>query len=266
MTNDLATRIRQYYETAAPPVDADEVIERHAITAGQGPGRQRPQGWFGRHPVAAVGATALVTLLLVGGALWAVSPDPTPSTPAMPIVEVTGETRCRVSTWGTWTGDSLPGGFTTQQRGQRNLCVDETSDPRVNGSWDVALSCNYSLEGDLIVGQCWGTLELEGDSGGWVGTFQAITEASVEAPDDIFHIIDTETVGWGEYAGLRYVHRIEGIDLMTVTGRIGPADVLGPPTTAGPWSKEGRTHEDDSILDDPDCGGDAGGGCVRKRQ
>ena len=234
MTEDIAARIRQYYETAAPPVDADEAIDRHAVTAGKGPGRQRPQGWFGRHPVAAVGATAVVTLLLVGGALWAVSTEPDPSFPASPIVEVTGESFCTINTWGTWTGDSLPGGYTTQQRGQRSLCPTETSDPRVSGSWNVALACNYSFDGDIIVGQCWGTLEVEGDRGGWAGTFEATTEASVESPDNIFHIIDADAVGWGEFAGLRYIHRIEGTDLMTVTGRIGPVDVLGSTTTAGP--------------------------------
>ncbi len=234
MTEDLATRIRQYYETAAPPVDAEEAIERHAVRVGDTSQSPSPRGWFGGHPAAAIGVAAVLTLLLVGGALWAVSSDPTPSTPVAPVTEVTGESICSMRTWGTWTGDSLPGGFTTQQRGQRNLCVDKTSDPRVNGSWDVALSCNYSLEGDIIVGQCWGTLELAGDSGGWGGTFQATTEASIEAPDDIHHIIDTEVAGWGEYAGLHYVQRIEGIDSMTVTGQIGPADILGPPTTAGP--------------------------------
>ena len=234
MTDDLATRIRQYYETAAPPVDADEAIERHAVRVGEGSAGRRPLAWFARHPVAAVGATAVVTLLLVGGALWAVSTDPTPSTPAAPVIEVTGESRCAIVTIGTWTGDTLPGGFTTQQRGQRNRCVDETSDPRVNGSWDVALSCNYSLEGDVIVGQCWGTMELEGDTGGWVGTFLATTESSAEESWNIFHIVDTEVVGWGEYAGLHYVQRIEGFDLLTVTGQIGPSGAFEATTTEGP--------------------------------
>ncbi|MDJ0925424.1 MAG: hypothetical protein QNJ77_12755 [Acidimicrobiia bacterium] len=234
MTNDLATRIRQYYETAAPPVDAEEVVERHAVRVGEGSRRPGRLGWFGKHPAAAVGATAVVTLLLVGGALWAVSSDPTPSTPVTPITEVTGDSSCAILKWGTWAGDSLPGRFTTQQRGQRNLCRTETSDPRVSGSWDVALNCDYSLEGDIIAGQCWGTLEMEGDSGRWVGTFLATTESSVETPDDIFHIIDSDVVGSGDYAGLRYIHRIEGIDSMTVTGQIGPVDSLGPPTTASP--------------------------------
>ena len=234
MTDDLATRIRQYYEAAAPPVDAEEAIERHTVKVGEGSRRPRHPGWFGRHPVAAVGVAAAVTLLVVGAALFVVSSDPEPSFPASPIVEVTGEQRCAVRTYGTWTGDSLPGGFTTQQRGQRNLCVTETSDPRASGSWDVALSCDYLLEDDIIVGQCWGTLEMEHGGAGWTGTFRATTESSVEAPNDIFHIIDSQVVGWGDYAGLRYIHRLEGIDSLTITGQIGPADVLGSPTTASP--------------------------------
>ncbi|MDJ0665035.1 MAG: hypothetical protein QNJ75_10760 [Acidimicrobiia bacterium] len=234
MTDDLATQIRQYYETAAPPVGAEEAVERHTVRVGERSKRPSRLGWFGRHPAAAVSAAAMVTLLLVGGALWAVSSDPTPSNPVAPVVEVTGESFCELHRWGTWTGDELPGGFYAQQRGQRNLCPTETSDPRVSGSWEVALNCDYSLEGDIIVGQCWGTLEAVGDRGGWIGTFQATTASSVEAPDDIFHIIDADAVGWGEYVGLRFVHRIEGTDLMTVTGQIGPVDVLGPPTTESP--------------------------------
>ena len=234
MTNDLATRIRQYYEIAAPPVDAEEAIQRHTVLVEEESQRNSLLGWLGRHPVAAVGATAVVTLLLVGGALWAVSTDPTPSTPAAPIVEITGEATCNVSLFGEWTGDPLPGGFTTQQRGQISTCRTQASDPRVSGSWITQINCNYSLEGDIIVGQCRGTLELESDTGGWVGTWTATTESSTDTPDDIFHIIDVDAIGSGDFAGLRYVHRIEGTDLMTVTGSIGPVDELGPPTTESP--------------------------------
>ena len=229
MTDELATRIRQYYDTAAPSVDAEEAIERHAVRVSESSRRPRRLGWFGRRPVAAVGVAAVVTLLLVGGTLWAVSADPDPSLPAAPIIEVTGEQTCWIRNHGTWTGD-----FTTQQRGQRNACGAETSDGRVNGVWNVALSCNYSLESDVVVGECWGTLDREGETGGWVGTWTARTETSINAPDDIFHIIDADAVGWGEYAGLRYVHRIEGTGLMTVTGRIGPTDLLGPQTSDSP--------------------------------
>ena len=151
-----------------------------------------------------------------------------------PVVEVTGEQSCDILVGGTWTGDSLPGDLTTRQRGQASLCKAETSDPRVSGTWAVAVNCDYSLEGDIIVGQCRGTLRTESDSGGWEGTYTARTEVSPDAPNDIYHTIDADAVGWGEYAGLRYIHRIEGIDSMTVTGRIGSVDVLGPQTTAGP--------------------------------
>ncbi len=233
MTDDLATRIRQYYETAAPPVDADEAIERQTARVEEAQ-RNSLLGWFGGHPTAAVGAAAVVTLLLVGGALWAVSSDPTPSTPVAPVTVVTGVQSCEILVGGTWTGDSLPWDYTTRQRGQVQLCNTDTSDPRVTGTWAVAVNCDYSLEGDIIVGQCQGTLRMESDSGGWEGTYTARTESSPDTADDIFHIIDADAIGSGDYAGLRYIHRLEGTDYVTITGHIGPVDVLGPPTTESP--------------------------------
>ena len=234
MTDDLATRIRQHYEAAADPVDADEAINRHNVRVAQWSDQRRPLGWLRRHPVVAAGAAAMATLLLLGGALFLVSTDPDPTLPVAPITAVAGESKCAIESIGEWTGDPLDGGFTTTQRGQTNICTTATGDARVNGEWDVTVNCDYAVENDATVGTCWGTLTMEGGDGGWDGTYVARTEWSAETPV-ISHIIDADVLGRGSYVGLRYIHRYEGSFYeMALTGQIGPADVLGPPTTADP--------------------------------
>ena len=144
MTDDLAARIREHYEAAAAPVDADEAINRHNVRVAQGSDRRRPLEWLRRRPAVAAGAAALTTLVLVGGALFLVSTDPDPSLPVAPITEVAGESTCTIDSIGTWTGDPLPGGFTTSQRGQTNTCVTAASDARVNGPQHVPTVVSFS--------------------------------------------------------------------------------------------------------------------------
>ena len=251
MTEDLATRIRRYYESAASPVDPDEAIERHIVRVEESSSRSAPVEWLKGHPAAAVGTAAAMTLLAIGGALLAIR-GPSESGPAdytettttapstltteavVPAIDVTGDSSCIVTDIGAWTGDRLAGGFRTELRGQSLSCTDDTSDPRVNGSWDVALNCDYSVEGDMTVGECWGTMETAGIGGGWRGTFVAATEWSAET-QEISHIIDADVLGSDDYDGLRYVYRSEGpLPALGLTGHIGPIDELeGARTTNG---------------------------------
>ena len=71
---DLSTLIRHYYDTAAAPVEAEEILSMQA----DAPSRVRPEtpsGWLRRHPALVVAAAALITIVAIGGILLLVTGD-----------------------------------------------------------------------------------------------------------------------------------------------------------------------------------------------
>lgn len=167
----------------------------------------------------------LVPLVLVLVASCSSDSSDTTTTIA-PTVEVTGQSNCFVESEGTWSGPSLdesgiPG---SSQRDYVLSCIDISSDPRVEGDWTPIVNCDFTVNGDETVGECWGTSTGTNDGGTWEGTFTGTTRWTTTSPAHM-HVIEQTATGTGDYEGLTYVSTIEGTDFpWTVTGEIGPIE------------------------------------------
>ena len=89
-------------------------------------------------------------------------------------------------------------------------CVDQTSDPRVSRTANVTGLLEHTPPTPMS-----GTIELVNEGGTWIGDWSGeITSARN-------HIFDAVLVGTGEYEGLEYEVRWEGMDYpWTITGTI----------------------------------------------
>ncbi len=148
------------------------------------------------------------------------------TTTIAPSVEVTGHSNCFVQSDGTWSGPALdesgiPG---SSQRDYVLSCIDTSSDPRVEGDWTATVDCDFAVNGDETVGDCWGTSTGTNDGGTWEGTFTGTTRWTTTSPAHV-HVIEQIATGTAGYEGLMYVSTIEGTDFpWTVSGEVGPIE------------------------------------------
>ena len=139
-------------------------------------------------------------------------------------VEVTGESDCVIDSDGTWSGPALPesGLPGSAQRDYVMTCTAESSDPRATVEWVNTTDCDFTVNGEQTVGDCWGTTTGTNDEGTWEGTFVGTTTWSGTSPAHV-HVFEQTATGSGGYAGLTYVTAIEGSDFpWSLTGRIEP--------------------------------------------
>ncbi|HYO17240.1 MAG TPA: hypothetical protein VES02_01045 [Dermatophilaceae bacterium] len=172
------------------------------------------------------GTTLAIAVLLVSAALplsacsdAADGPDPSA------VIEVSGTGQGTKTRDGDMRGKAmrkagLPG---SEMRGAAYSHTLELSDPRVSGEQVTMADCDYTEQGDAVVGDCWGTVVITNDGGTWDGTFTGTTAWSTTEPEPVYDINATY-LGSGEYAGLRFVAQAEGTDTAcSMTGRIEPA-------------------------------------------
>ena len=150
---------------------------------------------------ATVAATSLLLLFGIQGA--AVGAADSVDTPAV----VTGTESCMTVTMGTDSVSVDP--LVDRYHGHVSECLDETSDPRVSGTWRNTFNEDcYLFEGQrdhaCII---WGTHVLDGERGGW--------DCSYSGTDDLWSANAGQVLvvcpGSGEYEGLTYVvHHVFG--------------------------------------------------------
>lgn len=154
-----------------------------------------------------------------------VAPTTTTTAPTTtPTVEVTAQANCVVESDGTWSGPALPesGEPGSAQRDYLLTCTATSSDPRAAVEWVNTVDCDFTVNGEQFVGDCWGTTTGTNDEGTWEGTFVGTTTWSTTSPAHV-HVFEQTATGSGGYEGLTYVTTIEGTDFpWSLTGRIGP--------------------------------------------
>lgn len=92
-------------------------------------------------------------------------------------------------------------------------CEGETSDPRVSGTAEVAVIFEQRPPGT----EMWGSFVLTNDGGTWRGDWTG------EIDSESFHVVDGVLLGEGDYDGLQYDTRWEGVIYpWDVTGTIEP--------------------------------------------
>lgn len=174
-------------------------------------------------------STLAIAALLVWAALplTACSDDadtPADSPDSTEVVEVSGSGQGAKTRDGDMRGKAmrkagLPG---SEMRGAVYTYSLEMSDPRVSGEQVTTADCDYTEQGDTVLGDCQGTVVITNDGGTWDGTFTGTTTWSTTEPEPVYDI-DATYLGTGEYAGLRFVAQAEGTDTTcSMTGRIEP--------------------------------------------
>ncbi len=146
------------------------------------------------------------------------------TTTTTPTVEVTAQADCVVDSDGTWSGPALPesGLQGSAQRDYVLTCTATSSDPRAAVEWVNIADCDFTVNGEQTVGDCWGTTTGTNDEGMWEGTLVGTTTWSGTSPAHV-HVFEQTATGSGGYEGLTYVTAIEGTDFpWSLTGRIEP--------------------------------------------
>ena len=100
------------------------------------------------------------------------------------------------------SGPELPttGWEATTQRDSVYVFTHVMSDARVSGEQETTANCDFTEDGEAVIGDCWGTLTIENDGGTWDGTWTGTTTFSLSEPDHV-HVIDSTLVGTGDYDG-----------------------------------------------------------------
>jgi len=147
------------------------------------------------------------------------------------VVDVTGETGMCSTMDVEFSGDplpnaNLPGRFVEV----RVECPEsEMSDARLSGAVTTEFRCEYSERDSdgVIVADCVSDSVLTNDGGTWRednGTF-TITDTEIGVQGVV--VQEGVRVGTGDYEGLQFVYRIEGVEHTypwTITGTIEPTD------------------------------------------
>lgn len=145
------------------------------------------------------------------------------------VVEVTGSTGMCVTVDTSFSGEPLAG---TSLPGRiidaAVECPDsEMSDPRLSGTLRSDFRCEYSDSDGVIVADCGSDSVVTNDGGTWRedgGTF-TITGTDIGVQGTVLQ--EGTRIGTGEYEGLHFTYRIEGVEHTypwTITGTIEPAD------------------------------------------
>jgi hypothetical protein len=149
------------------------------------------------------------------------APTPTPTAIAYgPASVVSGIEKCNLSEGTVTTGP----GDTLHSRGGTVECVDQTNDPRVNGTFTgTFLSDRWGSPIPAALVQ-WGTVRLVNAGGTWEGSFTGVYSA------DRGDIITYWWTGTGGYDGLAYFEQTTGTSPWPIRGMIFPGD---PPNPTG---------------------------------
>ncbi len=139
------------------------------------------------------GTVSLVLLLGVGASGLAQDEEPPENSDWLKSTIFTGTETCKVVGFGERTEEDI-----TRQRGFTSECLEEMSDLRVSGVNTVAWDSDcYPFIGCVS----WGTFELAGPDGVWVGTF---TGTSPHGEQDSMMTTATGS-GTDAYEGWAYV-------------------------------------------------------------
>jgi hypothetical protein len=135
-------------------------------------------------------------------------------------VEVTGESTFGPVGESVWSGEPVPG---LPGSHQSNYVLEGTmtsSDERLSGAIDNVVACDFSVDGETTLGECWGTVTVQNERGAWAGIISGTTTWSDTAPAHV-HVMDFDYLGAGDYEGLRFKGVIEGTDMpWRITGTI----------------------------------------------
>lgn len=152
---------------------------------------------------------AIAGVLAIAGAAF-----PASAAAADPATEVTGFTTCTDAASSIWTDPELI----------VYSCSFDLSDERLAGEIETVVSCGFSVDGEVTLGECTGTSAVHKEGGAWGGVFSGTTTWSDSAPAHV-HEIHQVYLGTGDYEGLRFEGTFSGTDFpWAVTGRIESVD------------------------------------------
>lgn len=162
----------------------------------------------------------LIVAILVSVAACSSSAEP---------IEVNGNTGMCTSSGTRFSGEYLEG---TQLPGSvvetvLNCPMNEMSDDRLVGAMESEVRCEYSNQSGVIVAECVSNSVVTNDGGTWQedgGTF-TITGTDIGVQGLV--VQEGVRVGTGDYEGLQFVYRVEGIEHAhpwPITGTIEPTD------------------------------------------
>ncbi len=204
--------------------------------------------------------------LVLAGCGGGSSTDPTtttvPTTTTTVVsTAVTGTSTCTVVDDGLWLGPTLPSSGLpgSAQRGYKLDCDDVVSDDRASGSNEVVVSCDFAVDGESTVGDCWGTTAKTNAGGVWDGTLMGTTTWSTAEPGHV-HVMEIAFKGAGDYEGLEYASVVEGIDFpWTINGTIQPAAAGAAAERVVVTGRTGAatTETDEGTVDDGVAASDA---------
>lgn len=139
-------------------------------------------------------------------------------------VEVTGESDCVQVGDGVFSGEPVSGLPGAHLSDYFEHCITVTSDERFSGEADNAIVCDFVVEDETTIGECWGTATMQNELGAWAGVISGTTTWSDTAPAHV-HVMDLDYLGAGDYEGLRFKGIIEGSDYpWIITGTIEGAE------------------------------------------
>ncbi len=146
------------------------------------------------------------SLVLVLGALVALAG----CTGATYPIEVTGDTGLCTDSDTVWSGEPVAGLEGTVLERAVHCAGMTMSDERLSGTSEHRFRCEFSQDGEDIVGDCVTDATITNDGGTWHSPDgrMAIT-ISPTGPATI--VEDLAFVGSGDYEGLRYTNHVEGL-------------------------------------------------------
>lgn len=144
-------------------------------------------------------------------------------------IEVNGNTGMCTNSGTRFSGEPLAG---TRLPGSLvetvvNCPMNEMSDDRLVGTTESEIRCEYSDQDGEIVAECVSSSVVSNDGGTWRedgGTF-TITGTDIGVQGLV--VQEGVRVGTGDYEGLRFLYRIEGVEHTypwPITGTIEPTD------------------------------------------
>ena len=135
-------------------------------------------------------------------------------------VEVTGESTCETVGESVWSGEPLPGLPGSRQTNYVQECINTSSDERFSGDTYNVVTCDFSVDGETTLGECWGTTTVQNERGAWAGIISGTTTWDLGDPAHV-HVMNLDYLGAGDYEGLRFKGVITGTDFpWTITGTI----------------------------------------------
>ena len=143
------------------------------------------------------------------------------------VIEVTGDTGLCTEVGTTWSGDAPAGAAVPGLVLERTVTCPQNSmsDERLVGAYASEFRCEFSVQGDVTVGDCVHDSTITNEGGSWEEQGGSFTITL--SPGEPTAIVEEGVrEGTGDYEGLRFVYATGGGTSYPwpITGTIEPSD------------------------------------------